>query len=269
MTRLSFPDYLSAIRRESARFRDVLADCDPGAPVPSCPEWNAADLLWHLTTVQHWWCAMISRRPQTPEEMGYEHPTRPDRHDALLAAYDDARTAFVAAIEVADPAEPAYSWSFDPADHTVGFTYRRQAHEALIHRLDAELAAGTVTPLDPVLAADGVDEVLDLMYGGLPPWGTFEPFPHYLEWRMSDVGATVWTQPGTFSGTAPDGKEITGEPDMHVVPDPGIPADVVITGTAADLDAWLWRRRDDHGITVSGDSDVYDRARALLDQEVG
>ncbi|WP_238993563.1 hypothetical protein [Nocardioides caldifontis] len=60
-------------------------------------------------------------------------------------------------------------------DRTVGYIRRRQAHEALIHRLDAELTAGTVTALDPTLASDGVDEALDVMFGGCPPWGSFEP----------------------------------------------------------------------------------------------
>ena len=115
VTRLEFPDYLDHIRRDSARFREVLASCDPTAPVPSCPEWSAADLLWHLTTVQHWWCAMIRNRPQSAEEMGYVEPDRPEGYDALLAAYDETHAAFVAALEAADPAEPAYSWSGDPA----------------------------------------------------------------------------------------------------------------------------------------------------------
>ena len=37
---------------------------------------------------------------------------------------------------------------------------RRMAHETAIHRADAESTAGPITPLDPGLAADGVDEVL-------------------------------------------------------------------------------------------------------------
>lgn len=264
MTRLSFPDYLIAIRRESARFRDVLADCDPSAPVPSCPEWTAADLLWHLTTVQHWWEAMVTNRPQDAEEMGYEEPVRPEAYDALLAAYDDSHTAFLAAIEAADPAESAYSWSAAPGDQTVGFTYRRQAHEALIHRIDAELTAGALTPLDPALAADGVDETLDKMYGALPAWGTFDPQPRYVEFRISDAGTSVWTQIGIFSGTAPRGKVYADEQDMHVVPDPGVAAHAVVTGNAADLDAWLWHRRDEEGITMTGDAEVLDHARAVL-----
>ncbi len=45
-------------------------------------------------------------------------------------------------------------------DKTAGYIARRQAHEALVHRLDAELTVGDRTPLDPRLAADGVDEAL-------------------------------------------------------------------------------------------------------------
>ena len=268
MTRLEFPDYLDHIRRDSARFREVLADCDPAARVPSCPDWSAADLLWHLTTVQHGWCAMVSNRPQTPEDLEYVEPDRPEGYDALLSAYDETHTAFVTALEAADPAEPAYSWSGDPANHTVAFTYRRQAHEALIHRLDAELTAGAVTPLDTALAADGVDEALDWMYGDLPPWGTFDPLPHLVEFRMADAGTSVWTQLGIFAGTSPGGEAYTDEKDMHVTADPGRPADVVVEGDAAALDAWLWKRGDDAAITVTGDREVYDFVRAVLDHPI-
>lgn len=267
--RLEYADYLAHIRRDSARFREVLAGCDPEARVPSCPDWSAADLLWHLTTVQHWWCAMVTNRPRSADEMGYVEPERPTTYDALLAAYDDAHATFLAALEATDPAESAYSWSAKPSDHIVGFTYRRQAHEALIHRLDAELTADCVTPLDADLAADGVDEALDVMYGHLPAWGTFDPQPRYVEFRISDAGTSVWTQIGVFSGTAPDdGQVFIDEKDMHVVPDPGVPADVVVTGDAAAMDAWLWRRRDDSGITVTGDRGTYDHARGVLDQPV-
>jgi uncharacterized protein (TIGR03083 family) len=268
VTRLEYPEYLAAIRRESARFREVLTTCDPAARVPSCPDWTAADLLWHLTTVQHWWHAMITNRPQSAEEMGYTEPERPEGYDSLLAAYDDTHTAFVTGLAAADPAEPAHSWSGDPANHTVGFTYRRQAHEALIHRLDAELTAGTVTPLDRELAADGVDEALDWMYGDLPPWGSFDPLPRFVEFRMSDAGTSVWTQLGIFAGTSPGGDVYADEKDLHVVPAPGRPAEVVVEGDAAALDAWLWKRRDDAGITVTGDREVYDFARAVLDQPI-
>ena len=58
-----FPTYLDHIRTESARFREVLADCDPSARVPACPDWDAADLLWHLAGVQVFWAKVVRHRP--------------------------------------------------------------------------------------------------------------------------------------------------------------------------------------------------------------
>ena len=265
MTRLSYPDYLASIRRESARFRDVLAGCDPSAPVHSCPAWTAADLLWHLGTVQHWWTAVLGDRPKSPEQIDYQEPARPEAYDALLAFYDEGRTGLVDALAGADPAEEAWTWS---PDHTAGFIYRRQAHEALIHRLDAEIAADAVTPLDPALASDGVEEALDVMFGALPPWGRWDPLPHYVRVDCSDTGARVWVQLGLFSGSSPDGVEHSGEDDIHVVEAPGVEADAVVSGLAGDLDAWLWRRRDATDIHVAGDRGVYDRFRVCISHPI-
>lgn len=263
MARLEFPDYLDHMRRDSTRFRDVLAEVDPAAPVPSCPGWTAADLLWHLAEVQDFWARIVRERPAAPAEDG-QRPARPDSYAELLRAFDAGHAAFVAALEGADPADVAWTWA---AEQTVGFTFRRQAHEALIHRLDAELTTGTVTALDPRLAADGVDECLDVMYGSTP-WGRFQPSDQYVEFRLVDVGTSVWVRLGTLSGTSPDGAVLSGEPDLRVVADPGVAADAVVTGTANDVDGWLWRRLDDRGITATGDRAVYDRARLVLDQPI-
>ncbi len=265
MPRLSPEDYLGHLRSESARFREVLATCDPAARVPSCPDWSADDLLWHLGEVQHWWTAMVRNRPASPEDMGYAEPDRPSDHAGLLAFFDEWSAPLADELAGLDPAEEAWTWS---QDHTVAFILRRQAHEAVIHRLDAELAAGTVTPVDALLAADGVEEVLDVMYGGLPPWGTWTPLDHYVRVDCVDTDTSVWTQLGVFSGTAPDGTEIAGEEDLHVVADPGVEPDAVVSGRADDLDAWLWRRRDDEGIAVAGDRGIYGRFRAAVNHPI-
>jgi uncharacterized protein (TIGR03083 family) len=265
VTRLPFDGYLDHIRAESRRFHDVLAGCDPDARVPSCPDWNASDLLWHLTSVQRFWEQVVRTRPAPPPETESQDAGRPAAYDELLTSFDEAHAAFVAALAAADPAEPAWTWS---AEQTVGFTFRRQAHECLIHRLDAELTAGTVTPLDPRLAADGVDEALDIMFGGTPEWGRFDPLPERVRVDLSDTDTQVWVQLGTFTGTSPEGRAYTAEPDISVVTDPGEEPDVVVEGLAADVDAWLWRRRDHAGIHVAGDRGVYDRFRACVNQPI-
>ena len=264
MPRLEFDDYFRHIRDESARFRAVLTDCDPEARVPGCPDWTAADLLWHLAEVQWFWATTVRKRPAPPAEDA-EMPERPVSYGELLAAYDEYSAALAAALEAADPGEPAWTWS---TDQTVGFTFRRQAHEALIHRLDAEQTAGAVTPLDPALAADGVDEALDVMFGGTPPWGTFTGLPHHVRVDIADRGESVWVQLGRFTGTNPDDGVHHDLDDIEVVPDPGSEADAVVSGPAAALDAWLWRRGDDSEITVTGDRVTYDRFRVAVNQPI-
>src|SRR6201990_613594 len=103
MPRLDSSTYLQHIRDESQKFRDVLADCDPASAVPSCPEWRAADLLWHLGEVQHFWTWMVEHRPKGPDE--YPEPERPGDYDGLLEYYDQQYTALVEALGQADPAE--------------------------------------------------------------------------------------------------------------------------------------------------------------------
>src|SRR6478736_10178765 len=92
MARLEFDDYLRHIESDSGRFRSVLAGCDPEAWVPGCPEWTAADLLWHLARVQWFWGTTIRTRPAAPEagdDDGVSGPERPSSYDGLLAAYDE------------------------------------------------------------------------------------------------------------------------------------------------------------------------------------
>lgn len=264
MSRLDAATYLDHLRRESARFREVLARCDPEVAVPGCPGWDAADLLFHLGRVQGFWATIVRTRP-APVDRDAPEPARPASYAALLARFDASHDALVAELERADPADPAWTWS---TEQTVGFTLRRQAHEALVHRLDAEQAAGTVTPLDPALAADGVGEALEVMFGAAPPWGEFHPLSQHVRVDCTDTGDVTWVQLGTFTGTDPGTGEPVDEDDLRVVADPGTEPDTVVAGPAGELDAWLWRRGDDRDLTVTGDREAYDRFRAAVDHPI-
>ena len=54
-------------------------------------------------------------------------------------------------LRTADPA--VRCWTFLPAPSPLAFWARRQAHETAIHRADAQLAAGPVTPFAADFAA--------------------------------------------------------------------------------------------------------------------
>ena len=255
-------DYVEYIRAESARFSELLRTCDPARPVPSCPDWDASDLLWHLTEVQAFWGEIVASRAQSPEEV--PKPDRPPSHSELVDAFQHWSDYLVAALEDADDATPVWTWA---EDHSVAFIRRRQAHEALIHRLDAELVTGQVTPLPSELAADGVLEVLDVMYGGCPPWGSFTPDGRGLVVSCTDTGDQMEVMIGRFTGTDPADGTSYDEVDLSVGTLATSPQ-ARVSATADDLDSWMWHRRDASGVTFEGDQSVLDVLLQILEHPI-
>ena len=267
MPRLPFDVYLDHLEADSARFADVLTEADPEARVPACPDWNAFDLAYHLAQVQHFWTQIVSRRLATDQQVeAIEKPARPERYADCVALVRDGTDLLLQALRSTAPETPAWTWS---NEQSVGFTYRRQAHEALIHRLDAEQVVGSPTPLPVSLSADGVDEVLRIMYGGCPPWGTITPTPgRTVRIRATDTGDSWLVTMATFTGEEPGGGHIE-EPDIHIADsDDGSVVPATITGTAADLDAWLWHRLDDSSIAFEGDDALLDEIRLIFNQGI-
>lgn len=246
-------DYIGHLTRESARFAEAIRDVPPDAPVPSCPDWTADDLLWHLGWVQWWW-ATIVRDNMTGPQAHELKPERPAGRAALLRFFQRASRDLPQILAATGPDAPAWTWS---QDQTVGFIRRRQAYEALIHRIDAELAAGRRTPMDPLLSTDGVDEALRVMYGGLPEWGSFTPDrARTVRLQAVDTASTWLVMLGRFTGTSPDGTAYD-EPDIHAAEsDPGGQAPAQISGSAADLLCWLCHRPPLAPIEFSGDREV-------------
>jgi uncharacterized protein (TIGR03083 family) len=243
-------DYLAHVRAESERFAQALSACDPAAPVPSCPDWTAADLLWHLAEVQLFWGTIVAERLREPDGADAGKPARPDDYSALLASYLTASSTLVDALAATPDEVEVWTW-FD-ADHSVGFIRRRQAHEALIHRLDAELTAGDLTDVDAELATDGVAEVLDWMYSGVPSWATPAATGPIGRITTTDTEGSWLVRVGSFSGTSPNtGTVYTDEGTITRV-DEGEPT-FSVTGTARDLDAWLWNRPTSTDIDLAGD----------------
>ena len=201
-------DFLDHLRRESARFVEALQDAPPDARVPTCPDWDADDLLWHLGGVQWFWGQVVAQRVTDGDEGRQARRAasgRPAARGCRRSTTGRAPTC-AATWPKTDPTTTVWTWS---AEQSAGFIRRRQAHEALVHRLDAELTAGNRTPFDPALAADGVDEALRVMYGGCPPWGTITPEPgRTMRLRATDTGDTWLVTLARFTGTDPQGHDL-------------------------------------------------------------
>jgi len=191
-------------------------------------------------------------------------PPRPANRPELEEFYRSASRELLGALSITTPDTPAWTWA---DDKTVGFIRRRQAHEALIHRLDAELTASDRSEMDPRLSADGVDEALRIMYGGdLPTWGTLDTDgTRTVRIHATDTGDSWFLTLGRFTGTDPADQRVYDEPGIQAAgKDEGGPAAATISGTAADLDCWLWGRPTLAPIGRSGDSPVLGDFDALI-----
>ncbi|MEJ7770706.1 MAG: maleylpyruvate isomerase family mycothiol-dependent enzyme [Geodermatophilaceae bacterium] len=256
--------YLDHLDRESGRFADVLAGVDPAVPVPTCPGWTAADLVWHLTEVQWFWGSIAGGRitdEDAADAAEEDKPPRPTDYRELLALCGTARERLTAA--VADGPDDAALWSW-AAEQTLRFTRRRQAHEALIHRVDAELTAGlAVRSIDARLAADGIDEVLTVMWGDVPEWASFSSMQLVVALETTDTADAWMVELGRMIGTSPRSGRSYDEPTTTLVRPGSRPADALVRGGAADLDLLLWNRGNT-GVDRSGDQGALDGLATLI-----
>ncbi len=106
-------NYLDHLARESARFAAALRDTAPETPVPSCPDWDADDLLWHLAEVQWFWGTIV-REGITREQAEELKPERPAGQAGLLAFYERASRDLGAILAERAPDSPAWTWSDGP-----------------------------------------------------------------------------------------------------------------------------------------------------------
>lgn len=254
--------FVVAIREQSERFLEVLAGVDPLAPVPSCPGWTAADLLWHLGVVQHFWAEVALGAT----EDDVVPPERPDDVVALGNLVARSGTELLGALAGRDPAEETWSWH--PDGGSIGWLVRRQAHEALIHRVDAELTAGEdVRPPSAELALDGVDEVLSLV-SAVPSWGSLAPDGVRVLVTSSNLPGRWLLSLGRFVGRGPDtggAHDLDAAAVSRVAEEAGAgPVDAEIAGRAWDVDRWLWGRGDEDQVEITGSQDAVRRVRALV-----
>jgi uncharacterized protein (TIGR03083 family) len=252
-------DPITVIATEARRFDDVLATADPDTRVPTCPDWNAVDLLWHLTEVHYLWAGILGTDARTSEDVEAVEKTKPDRPDTIaeiLPLHAEATAALLVQLRRLDDGEPRWTW-WEP-DQTVGFTRRMQTHEATMHRVDAELTVGIpVGSIGADVAAAGVDHCVDVMWGWQPEWGQYEPLT-MVGFEATDTGQSWLVEIGHWAGTSPNsGREFdwplakranTGEPRA------------LVRGTAQELDLWAWGRRGQ--VSVDGEPD----ARAVVDR---
>lgn len=156
-------DNIGVIGAEGALIVAALGS-DRDARIPWSDDWTVATCAQHVGGAHHVVAQVVNDRP-TADFGRFSSLDIPDRASSELADWIAQGTAdLVTALATTDP--DAECWSWWPEGRTARFWQRRMAQETLVHRWDAELGAGVRgTPMDPAVAADGVDEYLDVFAG--------------------------------------------------------------------------------------------------------
>lgn len=253
MTGLTSGRLLAAIERESSRFVALLAEADRSRRVPSCPDWDVAELSAHTGGILRWVAEIV----RTGASDRIDKPGVPT-DDVVVEWFREGAAELTRALADADPDPDLWNWA--GADDSLAFWTRRMAHEVLVHRLDLELAVDVEhDPVEDDLAIDGIEELFEHFAVGVPAWGDFTPVGGAVS-LVTATGGGVWhLQPGRCVGTTPGGREVDLAAMVAV---DEAPADATsVMGGAADLHRWLWGRGDDGGLEITGDPAPAQRVR--------
>jgi uncharacterized protein (TIGR03083 family) len=207
-------DYCTVIETEAGLLRAAVLAVAPDTAVPNCQDWSVQRLLGHTARVFGMATGVL--RAAGPSSPPPKASAPPSGFDELVAHYDERLAELVTVLRDTSPDAPA--WHFSPtAPKTAAFWARRMAHEATVHRLDAQRATGEEdSGVGQELAADGIDEVLTrLIQRWTEEWARAELAGTVL-YHAADAGRawTVRLVPGQLPQTAP---ETVAEPDASVI----------------------------------------------------
>lgn len=219
---------IEIVQREATRIIDLIEDAGDDAAhmrLPSCPDWTLPDLADHLGRVY----AMVDAALATGSNAALEPSSIPRRPDGQAPAEWLAERLGILLDALGSVREDARCWNFvDGPGGPVAFWWRRQAHETLIHRVDAEQASGAgVTPADPELAADGIGDFLEI--SGL----------REVAWDEVELGRGLSIH---LHATDEPGAEWTVDTERRTYALAHLKADVALRGPSFALDLWCWRR---------------------------
>ena len=246
--RTDFDRHCAEILAQTSLLVGHLDGADVTVRVQTCPGWNVSQLARHVDGGQRWARDIVATRAvRPPSDVALRELSGATDEDpgTLSASLTEAAAALTSTLTEAGP--DAQMWC--PVDGGGSAFYaRRFAYETAIHRADAALALGADYALDPAVAADGIDEWMEL---GCMPFH-FEVHPWMRE--LLAPGRTIG-----LHATDTDAHwllDLTGDviewrrADEHAAAE--------IRASVTDLLLAMYRRRPVSGVDVTGDAKLVD-----------
>jgi len=229
---MEYAEHIEAVERETSAFTRTLMRGDADAQVPSCPEWTLRDLAKHVGGVQGFWTHVLA------EGTGRPKPAFDDEPGPSAGLWLVQIGGFLVN-ELKAASADTKVWTWNPADQSAAFAARRMAHETAVHRFDAQMAIGNPEPIEPALAADGIEEIL-VMVDAWPESGRGEGQTLHLHSAEGDEWLITMN---------PDGLDIKRE---HAK------GDLALRGAVSDLELVLYDRPPIGDVERFGDESVLD-----------
>jgi len=229
---MEYAEHIEAVERETSAFTRTLMRGDADAQVPSCPEWTLRDLAKHVGGVQGFWTHVLA------EGTGRPKPAFDDEPGPSAGLWLVQIGGFLVN-ELKAASADTKVWTWNPADQSAAFAARRMAHETAVHRFDAQMAIGNPEPIEPALAADGIEEIF-VMVDAWPESGRGEGQTLHLHSAEGDEWLIAMN---------PDGLDIKRE---HAK------GDLALRGAVSDLELVLYDRPPIGDVERFGDESVLD-----------
>jgi len=172
-------NHLHVLAEENDRFIMAARAAGWSSEVAACPGWNAADLAFHMCKVQSMFLGMLTTAAISPKDL--PRLERPESDEGLVDLFIAGATQLERVLE--NTSDDAPVWTFT-GSQPASWVKRRMAQEALMHRFDAEIAAGDLSQTDELICADGIDEKLAVF---LPWFGDKVHLAHTLHLHCSDT----------------------------------------------------------------------------------
>ena len=223
-----------------------LAGMEPehlNARLPHIDGWTVHSVIGHLGWICRYVDLSLDADPDAPPSRAAV--PEPPAGGEVQAWFDEARLLITDKLDLIDPDSIHPTWT---GPRPAAWWLRRLANEASMHRWDAYAAIGSPDPIDPRLAADGIEEVFDVFAPHRLQFDVLDATGASMHLHATDLDTGEWMI--TFTDTSLEWRQAHEK------------GDVAARGPVSDLLLMLWGRLPPSRLQLFGDAGLLERWQA-------